>query len=190
MGQILCCCSRCFTSQPLIARGLPDRGGAPELNAEIDSSVPTTPLKHDHIILQRSQSAKLPSQNSLSIVNMNATCNPKLECIIVPSFGKDPPSNVVLKKASSDFLKGVGDDFKIIQDLIGKDQQKELGRVQLMCHFEQVKLADFTKMIKDRMQDLKLKRAENAENDRKGCKYNYYSYRLYSNITQVTQDLI
>ena len=114
---------------------------------------------------------------------MNATCNPKLECIIVPSFGKDLPSNMVPKKESSDFLRGVGDDFKIIQDLIGKDQQKELDRVQLMCPFEQVKLAEFKKMIEDKMQDLKLKRAENVENDRKGCK-DYYSYRIGGNFCQ------
>ena len=58
-------------------------------------------------------------------MNLNATCNPKLECIIVPSFGTNLPNNVVPKKASTDFLKGVGDDFKIIQELISKDQQKD-----------------------------------------------------------------
>lgn len=88
-------------------------------------------------------------------MNLNATCNPKLECIIVPSFGTNLPNNVVPKKASTDFLKGVGDDFKIIQELISKDKQKELVRVQIMCHFEQVKLAKFTKMIKDRISRFK-----------------------------------
>lgn len=94
-------------------------------------------------------------------------CNPKLECFIIPSFGKEPPTNVAVKKASSDFLKGVGDDLKIIQGLIGKDKEKELGNVQIMCHFEQVKLASFLRIIEDRMKDLKLKSADNGQ---KGCK--------------------
>ena len=50
------------------------------------------------------------------VYNLNA-------CVIVPSFGTDPPSNVVVKKSAGDFLKGVGDDFKIIQRLVRDDSR-------------------------------------------------------------------
>jgi hypothetical protein len=71
---------------------------------------------------------------------------------------------VARKKASSDFLKGVGDDLKVIQGLIEKDYQKDLVNVTILCHFEQVKLAKFKEIIEDRMKDLILKRED------KGCK--------------------
>ena len=116
---------------------------------------------------ERSQRASQRSNEKYTIVTEGGTCNPKLECFIIPSFGKEPPTNVAVKKASSDFLKGVGDDLKIIQGLIGKDKEKELGNVQIMCHFEQVKLASFLRIIEDRMKDLKLKSADNGQ---KGCK--------------------
>ena len=115
----------------------------------------------------RSQRASQHSNERYSVVAEGATGNPKLECFIIPLFGKEPPTNVAVKKASSDFLRGVGDDLKIIQGLIGKDCQKELVNVTIMCHFEQVKLAIFTRIIEDRMKDLKLKSADNGQ---KGCK--------------------
>ena len=71
------------------------------------------------------------------------------------------------KKASNDFLRGVADDLTIIQQLIRKDDQKELGNVELMCHFKQETLAHFTNNIEDRMTDLKLNSADNGQ---KGCK--------------------
>ena len=116
---------------------------------------------------ERSEQASQRSNEKYSIVTEGGAYNPKLECFIIPSFGKEPPTNVAVKKASSDFLKGVGDDMKIIQGLVGKDDEKDLGSVQIMCHFEQVKLASFTRIIEDRMKDLKLKSADNGQ---KGCK--------------------
>ena len=101
-------------------------------------------------------------------------CNPKLECFIIPSFGKEPPTNVAVKKTSNDFLKGVGDDLTIIQGWIRNDKQKNLGNVELLCHFKQQKLANFTRIIGDRMKDLRLNGANNGE---KGCKYTY-AYKL------------
>lgn len=95
-----------------------------------------------------SQRASQRSNDRYSLVSEGTACNPKLECFIIPSFGKEPPTNVAVKKASSDFLKGVGDDLKIIQGLIGKDYQKELGNVTLMCHFVQEKVANSRELLK------------------------------------------
>ena len=74
-----------------------------------------TPSSHsgNTSIFRRSRSEQ-GSLDRVGVVNEGAMCNAKLECLIVPSFGKHPPRNVVVKKASSDFLKGVRDDFKII----------------------------------------------------------------------------
>lgn len=83
---------------------------------------------------------------------------PQLECIIIPSFGSCPPSTVAEKKATSHFLQGVGDDLKIIQHLIQEDGNKELIEVQLMCHFQQMKMATFTQKIKVQMSKLKFDR--------------------------------
>ena len=83
---------------------------------------------------------------------------PKLECIIIPSFGKCPPDNIAVKKASNDFLEGVGDDLEIIQSLIVDDVDKELSRVELMCHFKQVKKKVFETKIRSRMENIKLTR--------------------------------
>ena len=93
----------------------------------------------------------------------------KLECVIVPSYGSCPPSTVAVKKAAGDFLRGVGDDSAIIQRLIGQDGHKELGRVQIICHFEQVKLETFMKMIEDKMKDVRLKYQSDSQ---RGRKYN------------------
>ena len=165
MGKILSCCSRSSTTQSTEIYRLQKSP-----STETHFSEPS-PSSHDG-----SASLKIPRSNSLqqgslgrnSVVNERAKCNAKLECLIVPSFGKHPPRNVVMKKVSSDFLKGVGDDFKIIQRYIDKDYQKELVNVTLMCHFEQVKVVKFTKIIEDRMNDIRLR---NADDGQKGCKY-------------------
>ena len=81
---------------------------------------------------------------------------PQLECVIVPSFGTDLPSNVAVKKSAGDFLQGVGDDLKIIQRMIGDDSDKELASVELMCHFERVKVSTFLERIRDIMTRLRL----------------------------------
>ena len=101
--------------------------------------------------------------------------SPPLECFIVPSFGQDPPDNVAVKKMAGDFLKGVGQDFDIIQQLIKEDGDKQLLEVRFMCHFAQKKVEEFKKAIGDAMKSLKLKRTQ------KGCKYihnNTYSSYL------------
>ena len=95
--------------------------------------------------------------------------SPQLECIIVPSFGIDPPENVAVKKTAGDFLQGVGDDLINIQRLMREDENKELVNVQLMCHFERVKVATFLQIIKEIMQRLRLN-----GNNKKGCKLNQY----------------
>ena len=73
----------------------------------------------------------------------------------------------VKKEVASDFLKGVGDDFHIIQRLIEEDSYKELGRVQMMCHFEKVKLANFIEMIEDRMKSSILRHTGDNQKGRK-----------------------
>ena len=91
------------------------------------------------------------------------TYSPPLKCFVIPSFGKDPPGNVALKKMAGDFLKGVREDFQTIQQLIKEDGYKQLLEVEFMCHFAQNKVATFKERIKDAMQTLNL--------DRIGCKY-------------------
>ena len=98
----------------------------------------------------------------------NHKSKPELECFVVPSYGSHPRLTVEVKKRGSYFLKGVGDDSHIIQKLIKKDDFKELGEVQIMCDFERVKVAEFTKMIQDKMYDLKLN-----INCEKGRKYKH-----------------
>ena len=99
---------------------------------------------------------------SCKISDNGVTVTPQLDCFIIPSFGKDTPDNVAVKKMAGDFLKGVGDDFEIIKQLVKNDSCKHLYEVEFMCHFAQKKTADFTKTIEDAMKDLKMKR--------KGCK--------------------
>ena len=99
---------------------------------------------------------------SCKISDNEVTITPQLDCFIIPSFGKDTPDNVAMKKMAGDFLKGVGDDFEIIKQLIKNDSCKHLYEVEFMCHFAQKEIADFTKTIEDAMKDLKMKR--------KGCK--------------------
>lgn len=98
---------------------------------------------------------------------------PKLECIIIISFGKSPPNNVAVKKASGDFLEGVGEDMEIMQSLIRRDNDKELSKVVLECHFKQTKIKDFEAEVQRRMVDIKLTREYGRENTsacQKGCK--------------------
>lgn len=72
------------------------------------------------------------------------------------------------------FLRGVRKDMKIIQELIAQDPGKELVGVHFTCHFEQMKVAQFLKIIEDKMKDLRLKHNGNSQ---KGCKC---TYRLIS----------
>ena len=129
-----------------------------------------------HVDCQQRSSRKISVENS-----------PQLECVIVPSFGIDPPENVAVKKSAGDFLQGVGDDLNNIQRLMREDDNKELVNVQLMCHFERVKVATFLHRIEEIMQHLRLN-----EDNEKGCKFMYtlvhvhvhvqcmYMYSIYS----------
>ena len=159
MGKILSCCSRSSTTQ------LYQMERSTSTDTRL-SEPPPSSHSDNTLEIQRSQSLGQDSLDKFGVVNEGAICNAKLECLIVPSFGKHPPRNVVVKKASSDFLKGVGDDFKIIQRLIDKDYQKELVNVTLMCHFEQVKVAEFTKIIEDRMNDIRLKNTDGQKGNK------------------------
>lgn len=67
-----------------------------------------------------------------------------------------------MKKMAGNFLRGVGDDFGIIKQLIREDICKQLYEVEFMCHFAQKDVATLKKTITDAMADLKMKR--------KGCK--------------------
>ena len=102
---------------------------------------------------------------SLRKADNGASCTNSLhlECFIIPSFGKDPPDNVAVKKMAGDFLRGVEDDFEIIQQLIKDDSQKRLFEVKFMCHFAQENVAKFKRRIKSALQELKM--------EQKGCKY-------------------
>lgn len=91
----------------------------------------------------------------------------ELECIVIPSFGKSPPSNVAVKKNTNDFLKGVGDDLKIIQRLIQEDCCKELVGVELMTHFEQVKVGAFLGKLEDQMKRIKITNTDETCKGRK-----------------------
>ena len=161
-----CCCSKSCSTQDREENQLQERKGS-RSESHLSATLPA--LSNDVSLegrssFARSQQAYQRTNERYSIVTDGATCNPKLECFIIPSFGREPPINVARKKASSDFLKGVGDDMKVIQGLIEKDYQKDLVNVTIMCHFEQVKLASFMRTIEDRMKDLKLKSGD------KGCK--------------------
>ena len=176
MGKLLCCCSRSSTTQPhkqYCFRCRPESYLTQSLPAPSHDSTSQGHRSSEHI--QQSSQCNYDKYTQ-SIVNEETMGNPKLECFIIPFFGKDPPvpGNVApnSKKASSDFMEGVGNDlttiiYNYIQSLIVKDNQKELGKVELLCHFKQVKLANFTSLIEDRMIDLKLKSAEYGQ---KGCK--------------------
>ena len=165
---MLCCCSKSPTTEHRDINQLQERKGKKSRSESRLSATFPAPSSDSSLegrdSFARSQRPSQRSNERYSIVTDGATCNPKLECFIIPSFGREPPTNVARKKASSDFLKGVGDDMKVIQGFIEKDYQKDLVNVTIMCHFEQVKLASFTRIIEDRMKDLKLKSAD------KGCK--------------------
>ena len=105
---------------------------------------------------------------------LNPESKPELECFVIPSYGSSPPSTVAVKqRAGSSFLKGVGDDSRIIQKLIKEDSFKELGEVRIMCHFEQVKLAEFMKMIEDKMYTLKLHNRDKGRKFKRACTIGY-----------------
>lgn len=110
---------------------------------------------------RKSGSQRLPTKQEHKVVGEGAY--PQLDCFIIPSYGKDPPDNVAVKKMAGDFLKGVGDDFEIIKQLIKNDSGKDLYDVEIMCHFAQKRPIEFTKTIESAMIDLKMKR--------KGCKF-------------------
>ena len=156
MGNSLCCCSPpSSTRSPGVCR-YKSKG----FDTESIKSEPVQPSQRE-----RSYSDNIVTSYSTNFdQGLESSHGLQLECFIIPSFGKDPPENVAVKKMAGDFLRGVGDDFKSIQNLVEKDNQKELVNVQLMCHFEQVKLADFIVNIEERMKDLKIKSTA------KGCK--------------------
>ena len=112
-----------------------------------------------------------------SSCHISSGTNPQLQCIVVPSYGKSPPSNVAekIKIKGDKFLRGVGDDLTIIQTLIAQDPGKELVQVRIMCHFEQVTVARFLKMIEDKMKDLKLRHRGSSQ---KGCKCTSYDIKM------------
>lgn len=101
---------------------------------------------------------RVTNRNAKSTHVPQLPTKPELECFIVPSYGSRPPSNVaVKKKVASDFLKGVREDSHVIQELINEDSKTTLCYVQLMCHFQQMKVAIFMQKIEDKMKRLKLK---------------------------------
>ena len=169
MGKLLCCCcSRSSTTQPRNEYHFQQRRSQRESRlTQSLSALSHNRTSQGYRRFERSQRSSQRDYDKYCVVNEETTCIPKLDCFVIPSFGKDPPANVAPKKASNSFLEGVADDLTIIQQLIRKDDQKELGNVELMCHFKQVKLANFTKIIEDRMTDLKLNSADNGQ---KGCK--------------------
>ena len=109
---------------------------------------------------------------SCKISDDGVMVSPQLDCFIIPSFGKDTPDNVAVKKMAGDFLRGVGKDYDLIKQLIKQDECKHLYEVEFMCHFAQKEVVVFKKTIKDAMADLKMKR--------KGCKCMHEEYRIYS----------
>ena len=117
--------------------------------------------------LERSNSQRYPQRlrEKFNIANDGTT--PRLECIIIPSFGSSPPPTVVVKKATGDFLQGVGGDMEIIQRLIREDSRKDLLEVRLMCHFQHVRRATFMKNIKDQMSKLKFDQESGIQKGRK-----------------------
>lgn len=107
---------------------------------------------------KRTSMEVLPEGHTERYSVSNPESKPNLECFIVPSYGSDPPSSVAIKKeVESDFLKGVGNDSKIIQGLIKEDTCKDLAQVEIICHFEQKKVAEFKNKIEDEMKRLKLR---------------------------------
>ena len=119
------------------------------------------------------QSTRLLSKHDTEVPN--ELTKPELDCFIVPSYGSDPPSSVaVKKKVESNFLKGVGDDSHIIQELINEDSKTTLCYVQLMCHFQQMKVKAFMSKIEDKMKRLKM------QHPKKGRKYKHvYNVQLW-----------
>ena len=171
-----CCCYCCCTCKKTVSVEL-----HPSINpllsltesltddkSSFSSSVPlSTSRQHECISPSR-------SRDDLSVMDRTRDTKlhspPALECFIIPSFGEDPPSDVAVKlklsgKMASKFLKGVGEDLDIIQQLIKEDENKQLYEVRFMCHFAQKKVEEFEKAISEAMKDLKVK-------TRKGCKYN------------------
>lgn len=139
-------------------------------------STPSSERRRSHLRLSLSTDAgsqhSVYKRNRKRCMVVDGGDCPKLECIVIPSFGKCPPHIVAVKKSSSDFLEGVGDDLEKIQTMIGDDDDKELSRVELMCHFKQIKIKVFETKIKSRMEDIKLSRNRTSA-CQKGCKYMY-----------------
>ena len=163
MGQVPCCSSRSSTPQ------LSDS----DLStfSWTDSEPSRSQSMHNMTSCDHSQHERYNTYRVDKRVQDVKLSPPALKCFIIPSFGEDPPDNVAVKlkmsdKMASDFLKGVGEDFDIIQQLIKEDDNKQLYEVRLMCHFAQKKVKEFKKAIGDAMKSLKLKHTQ------KGCKYN------------------
>ena len=116
-SQSCCCCSSSTTESPE-AHQMKQFANSESCNSEPTSastkscnSEPSSPSQRGRKSQgRRIRSASTRSFDTDSVVNEGCTCH--LKCLIIPSFGKNPPQNVVKKKASSDFLKGVGDYLK------------------------------------------------------------------------------
>ena len=98
---------------------------------------------------------------------VNEGVEPKLKCLVVPSYGDRLLPTVAAKESGGDFLKGVGEDSDIIQELIGKDSHKDLIHVQAMFPHKQVKLEEFLSNIERKMMTIKLKKFSKPQKGRK-----------------------
>ena len=92
----------------------------------------------------------------------------QLDCLIIPSFGDSPPSDVKKKKGTGTFLYGVKDDLKAIQKLLLDDKNKQLVGIEFMCHFMKVDISSFLTNVEDLMQRIKF---ESSDGSQKGCEY-------------------
>ena len=96
---------------------------------------------------------------------------PDLDCLIITSYGDSPPPGVAEKQKST-FLKGVGKDSDIMQNLIYQDDHKVSAKVMLVCHFKQETVEACKEEIKQKMDNIKLK-------SQKGRKYSMPIIRVY-----------
>ena len=175
LKKVRCCCC-CCTCKKTVSVDPSINSSGPLLSLSSES-VTDDELSHSGTVYDSRQHEYISlsrSRDDLSIMDRTQDTKlhspPELDCFIIPSFGEDPPSDVAVKlklsgKMASKFLKGVEEDFDIIQQLIQEDDKKQLRGVRLMCHFAQKKVKEFKEEIRKAMEDLKLK-------TQKGCKCN------------------
>ena len=163
-----CCCCCCEQpSHPSNEIRLESVAGSLQSLTDSEHSLSHSLTSYDHSQRKRIRTSSFRGDDRARDVKPS----PLLECFVIPSFGEDPPKDVAVKlkvhesdKMASEFLKGVGEDFDIIQQLIKEDDNKQLYEVSFMCHFAQKKVEVFKKAISEAMKDLKLK-------PQKGCKH-------------------